>query len=128
MPISTNSDAWRDGEEVPTTEHLVLDFLKSNPDEAYNTRELAEEIFEIDWTGFEEQVRKENALPEGEYLDRDEREDFPFESYYLETAIFEVKIRSLIEKGLVELKRVDAEEFGPEIPDDWETVIALSYK
>ena len=127
MPISTDSTAWEDGEVIPTTEYLVLDFLKDNKESAYNIRELADEILGTDWTGLREQDEKRDELPEDEYLHDEERENYPYAAYYRETALLQLKIRSLIERGLVDFKAVNAEEFGIEFPDDYDQVAAYTY-
>lgn len=127
MPVQTDSKNWKDGKELESIEFLVLDFLKDNPEQAYNTRELAEEILDIDWAGYEEQWRKKERLPEGEYLDEEEMEDHPVLAYFRETDLFELKMRSLVEKGLVDCRVVDADAFGAELPEDWGEVAAFSY-
>jgi len=127
MPIQTNSDAWQEGTVPPSIEHQILDFLKENPDRAYNIREIMDELTAVDWEGYENQNRRREKLPEGEYLDESEEEDHPFLAYSRETNNYQLLIRSLVEKGLVDTKEIDADEFGDELPDEWEFVLAYTY-
>lgn len=127
MPISTDSDAWKESQESPTVEYVILNFLKDNPGEAYNLRELSEELFEMEWTAYEEQHRKREQLPDGEYIDEDEWVDYPVIAYARDLMMYELRMQSLVEKKLVEVKIVDASEFGPEFPDDMGPVKAYSY-
>ena len=127
MPVSTDSAAWENGEEPESREHLILDFLKDNPDEAFNIREIVENIGDIDWTGLEDQWRKQDELPDDEYIDDEEYEEYPITFYYRATELYKERLSSLVGKGLVDAKNVDAEEFGDEIPDEWEEATAYSY-
>lgn len=128
MPVSISSTAWEEGEDVPTQEQHVLEFLKNDPENAYNIRELAEEIYDINWTGYEEQHREmKRKRSEGENINQDKYVDYPSVPYIVETEILKTKIQFLIEKKLVETKYVDASKFGPEVPDEYDQITAYSY-
>ncbi|MCG1002990.1 MULTISPECIES: hypothetical protein [Halobacterium] len=127
MPVSTDSAAWQEGDEHVTKDHLLLDFLKNSPQEAFHIREIVDEIAGLDWAEIENQLRREDELPEDEGFAEDEREDYAITYHYRETAFYEERLNSLVEKGLVDVKVVDASGFGDEVPDNWDTVAAYSY-
>lgn len=130
MPISTNSDAWKQGEEPDRLHEAILDFLRENQDSAFHEREIADEVLGTDWEASHEDERLSQELTEEEYNQRLHNDDLPTSHLAIaENPIITQRLipalQKLLDEQKIEQRIVDADGFG--FPYDWDTVTAFSY-
>lgn len=130
MPVSTDSDAWKEAEQEVSLHQKILDFLKSEPNQAFHYRELSDEVSITDWEKAHERERKRQEVGEDEFAERVVEGEFPELESPAGDAITEGDATSrvlsaaeeLVFSGLLQSRQVAVEE--TDIPyEDWETVL-----
>ncbi|ADJ14438.1 hypothetical protein [Halalkalicoccus jeotgali] len=58
MPISTESDTWKEADVGISDKTGILEFLESNPDKAFTTPELCDAIEDTRWGEVIEELQK----------------------------------------------------------------------
>ncbi|WP_162148002.1 hypothetical protein [Halalkalicoccus jeotgali] len=130
MPISTDSEVWKQGEESTRLHKRVLAFLRDHPNQAYRQGEIADEVLNTTFAIGEERERIQAELTDEEYNDRYHEDDLPGggDHYPLANTIVLQKISSVLGKlrdyDLIAARKVDAEPF--DLPET-ETVIVYTY-
>lgn len=129
MPISTGSEEWQNAGEPTRFHKQVLAFFRDHPDQAYRTRELADELLDTTFEASEERDRLEAELPEEEYEDRLHEgvlpggDDHSPLANMMSLRHIETALTRLLDDGLVEAREVEAEVF--DLPE--ETTIVYTY-
>ncbi|WP_143103877.1 hypothetical protein [Halorubrum sodomense] len=132
MPIERDSGDWRTGDESPTAESIVVDFLSNHPNKAYNLRELANELGVADWDKAkkvsEDQMRMEKSEFDKKYPVED---NHPTPNSEIDaTRQFYTMIRPLAQMDIIDIRKVDADAFDDEyiLPDeDLDTITTVAY-
>lgn len=130
MPISTTSEAWKEGEEIPRFHKTVLAFLRDHPHQAYRQEEIADELLNSTFLAEEERERLQEELSEEEYNERRSKGELPGgDDHYPMSNLIQLRhvgspLSQLREYGLVQAREIDAESF--DLPET-ETVNLYTY-
>lgn len=131
MPISKDSEAWKEADQAPTVEETVVEYFRKNPDEVIPLDHLATLVGPADWEAAMQWVRDKNNLSNEEFLQKyPAEEDHPTpESEDHATADFYLKMRRLAQMGIVDVRMVDADAFDTPVTNerDYEKVRAVAY-
>lgn len=112
MPISTDSQAWKNAEEEDTLTQEVLEFLHKHPDEAFRLGEILDELYDTHFMALDENDRLREELGEDEYQEK-KNEDVPTLPYGEEDLYNYTKLRinDLVLEGIIDARTVSAEYF-----------------
>lgn len=117
MPISTDSETWKNAETPPGLRQRTLAFLRDHPNQAYRIEELADELMDATLQIGEERSRLERELTEDEYNQRLHDGELPGgDDYYPSVDLHLARdighaLSDLIDIGLVERREVGGEVF-----------------
>ncbi|WP_324757135.1 hypothetical protein [Haloarcula montana] len=110
MPVDTESDKWNSASAKNSTKANILDFLKSNPDQAFTPEEISLEVIDSD---FELDIPEENLPIEemlGVVITRTQYTVYTeaFIKTHLSSLVYEGEIEVRVIPTQVEEKEVDA--------------------
>lgn len=127
MPIETNSDAWQEADYSRSVRDDILEFLRENPDKAYATREIADEVSDTGWEEVHDEEREIQRVGEEQYYEENPDSTEPGSTIVrqLQTGVVATHVSALVYEGHVQVKKVGVEDIG--FPVDWDSVKVYSY-
>lgn len=140
MPLDTDDHPWIDGEYVTESKKdEIINFLKDDPEKAYNTREISDEVFGTEWELAHERKREIQRFGIDEFNQRKEQGVYgsKFDSTEAEAEANSVMdqmqtnrmctyLDQLLDEGIVEVREVPSDVV--DIPFDVGSVPYYSYK
>jgi hypothetical protein len=108
MPVDTDSDLWDSASPKASTKTDILEFLKSNPNQAFTAEEVSREVLDAD---FEIDVPQE-TLPAGEMVAH-AISSVHFSSYM--EAFVTTHLSALVYEGEVEVRVIPTEREDEEV-------------
>ena len=130
MPISTNSETWKNGSNYTPLKERVADFLESNPNKAFHERELVDELLDGDWEASHETDRLHDELSEEEFEKRLHNDDLPnSEVPFAQNIHLSLRLQTvlsqLMDEGLIIGREIDPDALG--FPYDWDSTTVFTY-
>lgn len=119
MPIDTSSDAWKAAETPESVTAATLRLLAAYPEKAFTCYEITDHVMGTEFHKMYENAGLRDRHQNGE-IDTDEfleqTHDVPEDKYMDSRLYLEVRLRKLVEEGLIEARSVDASETA--VPTD----------
>lgn len=130
MVIPTDDDRWKNAEVERPYRDQILDFLSANPTQAFNVRELADEVADTSWDSVHDGKRLAEVIADGEENFEDDPNSDVVELellilHHLRTVFIRSEASELVDDGSVEARKVSTEE--TDVPMDSENIRYYSY-
>lgn len=111
MPIERDSEDWKNGREPQMIEARVVDFLSTHSDKAFTLRELANEMEVADWAGAKQWTVDSYELDHDELKEKYSSDHPTPRTEINPTCRFLIILRQLSQRGIIEIREVDAVAF-----------------